>query len=64
MAEELELGINEKEFEDAQEHSKLASKESFKKDKADLVKLDVHDLAALEKNDAIPKTDDSSKFRA
>jgi alanyl-tRNA synthetase len=63
MAEELGLGINEKEFEDAQEHSKLASKGSFKKDKTDLVKLDVHDLAALEKNDAIPKTDDSYKFQ-
>jgi alanyl-tRNA synthetase len=64
MAEELGLGINEKEFEEAQEQSKIASKGSFKKDKADLVKLDVHDLATLEKNDAIPKTDDSFKFRA
>ncbi|KAG1760339.1 tRNA synthetases class II (A)-domain-containing protein [Suillus occidentalis] len=59
----LSSEFNEKEFEDAQEHSKLASKGSFKKDKADLVKLDVHDLAVLEKNDAIPKTDDSSKFQ-
>jgi alanyl-tRNA synthetase len=64
MAEELGLGINEKEFEEAQEQSKIASKGSFKKDKADLVKLDVHDIAALEKNEMIPKTDDSFKFRA
>lgn len=63
MAEELGLIINEKEFEAAQEKSKEASKGSFKKDKGDVVKLDVHDLAALEKNDAIPKTDDSPKFR-
>ncbi|OAX38373.1 hypothetical protein K503DRAFT_800484 [Rhizopogon vinicolor AM-OR11-026] len=63
MAEELGLGINEKEFEEAQEQSKIASKGSFKKDKADLVKLDVHDLAALEKNETIPKTDDSFKFQ-
>ncbi|KAF9229045.1 hypothetical protein BS17DRAFT_792059 [Gyrodon lividus] len=63
MAEELGLTINEKEFEAAQERSKEASKGTFKKDKADCVKLDVHDLAALEKNDAIPKTDDSPKFQ-
>lgn len=63
MAEELSLTINEKEFEAAQERSKEASKGTFKRDKADSVKLDVHDLAALEKNDAIPKTDDSPKYR-
>ncbi|KAH7885997.1 tRNA synthetases class II (A)-domain-containing protein [Phlebopus sp. FC_14] len=63
MAEELGMTINEKEFEAAQEQSKLASKGSFKKDKADGVKLDVHALAALEKNDAIPKTDDLPKFQ-
>ncbi|KAF9245909.1 tRNA synthetases class II (A)-domain-containing protein [Melanogaster broomeanus] len=63
MAEELSLTINETEFETAQERSKVASKGTFKKDKGDSVKLDVHDLAALEKNDAIPKTDDSPKFQ-
>lgn len=63
MAEELSLTINEKEFEAAQERSKEASRGTFKRDKADNVKLDVHDLAALEKNDAIPKTDDSPKYR-
>ncbi|KAF8140471.1 tRNA synthetases class II (A)-domain-containing protein [Boletus edulis] len=63
MAEELSLIINEKEFEAAQERSKEASKGTFKRDKADSVKLDVHDLAALEKDDAIPKTDDSPKYQ-
>ncbi|KAL4070742.1 tRNA synthetases class II (A)-domain-containing protein [Scleroderma citrinum] len=62
MAEELNMTINEKEFEAAQEQSKLASKGTFKKDKSDTLKLDVHDLAALEKNSTIPKTDDSAKF--
>ncbi|KAH7923917.1 hypothetical protein BV22DRAFT_1035825 [Leucogyrophana mollusca] len=63
MAEELGLSINEKEFEEAQEASKLASKGFAKKDKSDAVKLDVHDLAALEKDDSIPTTDDSAKFQ-
>lgn len=63
MAEEFGLGVNEKEFEEAQALSKEASKVSSKKRTLDVVKLDVHDLAALEKNDAVPKTDDSPKFR-
>ena len=58
------MTVNEKEFGAAQEQSKLASKGTFRKDKADTLKLDVHDLAALEKNSAIPKTDDSAKFGA
>ncbi|KAI0045946.1 hypothetical protein FA95DRAFT_1560637 [Auriscalpium vulgare] len=62
MAEELGLGINEKEFEDAQAASKEASKASLKKSDKDVVKLDVHDIAALEKNADVPKTDDSAKF--
>ena len=63
MAQELSLTINENEFETAQERSKEASKGTFKRDKADSVKLDVHALAVLEKNDAILKTDDSFKYR-
>ncbi|EGO00200.1 hypothetical protein SERLA73DRAFT_107224 [Serpula lacrymans var. lacrymans S7.3] len=63
MAEELHLGINDKEFEEAQEASKQASKGTLKKDSHPVIKLDVHDIAALEKNDAIPKTDDSAKFQ-
>ncbi|KAH9485322.1 Alanine--tRNA ligase [Psilocybe cubensis] len=62
MAEELGLTINEEEFEAAQAHSKEASKASTKKGSSIVVKLDVHDIAALEKNDMIPKTDDSAKF--
>ena len=62
MAEELGLGINDAEFEAAQQQSKEASKGATKKDTAEIVKLDVHDLAALEKDDSVPKTDDSAKF--
>ena len=63
MAEELGLGINKEEFEAAQARSKEASKAGVKKGDKDLVKLDVHDIAALEKNADVPKTDDSAKFR-
>ncbi|KAI0359918.1 hypothetical protein OH77DRAFT_1419277 [Trametes cingulata] len=63
MAEELGLSINEAEFEAAQAHSKEASKAGIKKGTGEVVALDVHDIAALEKNDAVPKTDDSFKFQ-
>ncbi|KAG6813654.1 hypothetical protein H0H92_008891 [Tricholoma furcatifolium] len=62
MAEELGLGVNDQEFEAAQAASKEASKATKKVGGTDLVKLDVHDIAALEANDAVPKTDDSPKF--
>ncbi|EIN11353.1 hypothetical protein PUNSTDRAFT_141744 [Punctularia strigosozonata HHB-11173 SS5] len=62
MAEELGLGVNQAEFEEAQAASKEASKASLKKGAADVVKLDVHDIAALETNPDVPKTDDSAKF--
>ncbi|KAG2015986.1 tRNA synthetase class II [Coprinopsis cinerea AmutBmut pab1-1] len=62
MAEELGLGINDAEFEEAQRKSKEASKGTAKKDTAEIVKLDVHELAILEKDDSVPKTDDSAKF--
>ncbi|KZT00869.1 uncharacterized protein LAESUDRAFT_731875 [Laetiporus sulphureus 93-53] len=62
MAEELGLGINEEEFEAAQAQSKEASKASFKTGDKDAVKLDVHDIAELEKTRRIPKTDDSAKY--
>ena len=64
MAEELGLGVNEAEFEAAQAASKEASKANAKKDTGVVVKLDVHDIAALEKMEGVPKTDDSFKFRA
>ncbi|KAJ7497173.1 tRNA synthetases class II (A)-domain-containing protein [Mycena latifolia] len=62
MAEELGLGINDAEFDAAQAWSKEASKASLKRDTTDMVKLDVHDIAALEKNSNVPKTDDTPKF--
>ncbi|KAJ7647453.1 tRNA synthetases class II (A)-domain-containing protein [Roridomyces roridus] len=62
MAEELGLGINNLEFEAAQAASKEASKASLKRGVTDTVKLDVHDIAALERNTTVPKTDDSPKF--
>lgn len=62
MADELGMTINEQEFDAAQEQSKLASKGTFKKDRTESLKLDVHALAYLEQNKAIPKTDDSFKF--
>ncbi|KAF8894893.1 tRNA synthetases class II (A)-domain-containing protein [Gymnopilus junonius] len=64
MAEELGLTINDTEFEEAQAQSKEASKASLKKASTNMVKLDVHDIAALERNDQVPKTDDSAKFSA
>lgn len=62
MAEELGLVINEQEFEEAQATSREASKASQKKHANTVVKLDVHDLATLEKSNDVPKTDDSAKF--
>jgi alanyl-tRNA synthetase len=62
MAEELGLHINEAEFEEAQALSKEASKGSTKKGSKSTVKLDVHDIATLEKSSYVSKTDDSSKF--
>ena len=61
MADELGLIVDEKEFEEAQAQSKEASKVQ-KKGNKDVVKLDVHDIAALEKNPDVPKTDDNAKF--
>lgn len=62
MAEELGLGINEKEFEDAQAASKEASKGAAKETDSQLVKLDVHDIDALDKNESVLKTDDTAKY--
>jgi alanyl-tRNA synthetase len=62
MAEELGFTVNEAEFEKAQLESKEASKGGAKKDGKAIVKLDVHDLGALEKDDSVPKTDDSAKY--
>lgn len=61
MAEERGLNINDKEVEEAQEKAREASK-GDKKATAALVKLDVHDLGALDNMNDVPKTDDSAKF--
>lgn len=62
MAEELGLGVNEKEFEEAQAASKEASRGAGKKEGGEVVKFDVHDLGHLEKDDSVPKTKDEFKF--
>lgn len=62
MAEELGLGVNNKEFEEAQTASREASKASLKVGAKDIVKLDVHDIATLENDTTVSKTDDSPKF--
>lgn len=62
MAEERGLKIDEVAVEKARLESLEASKGGGKSKDTAAVKLDVHDLGALEKNDAIPKTDDSFKF--
>jgi alanyl-tRNA synthetase len=64
MAEELGLGINDAELEEAQAWSKEASKSSAKQAGDVVVKLDVHDIALLEANTNVPKTDDNPKFSA
>lgn len=62
MAEELNLTIDEEAFLAAQAHSKEASKGAAKVGAKDAVKLDVHDIGALEKNPDVTTTDDSAKF--
>jgi alanyl-tRNA synthetase len=62
MAEELGLSIDQKEVDEAEKKHIEASK-SEKKGAALQVKLDVHDLGALEKMNEVPKTDDSAKYR-
>ncbi|ORY24753.1 tRNA synthetases class II (A)-domain-containing protein [Naematelia encephala] len=62
MAEERGLKIDEVAFEKARLESLEASKAGGKTAGGLQVKLDVHDLAALEKDDAVPKTDDSFKY--
>ncbi|KAF8342014.1 tRNA synthetases class II (A)-domain-containing protein [Cantharellus anzutake] len=62
MAEELGLKINKQQYEEAQAYSKEISKAAAKKDGKEAIKLDVHDIAALEKDDRVPKTNDGYKF--
>ena len=62
MADELGLTVDEAEFEEAQAASREASRVQ-KKGGKEAVRLDVHDIAALEKNPGVPKTDDLAKYR-
>lgn len=62
MAEEIGFKINDEQFEAAQAQSKEASKARGKKEGKEVVKLDVHDLAVLEKDSSVSKTDDSFKY--
>ncbi|CEP13586.1 hypothetical protein [Parasitella parasitica] len=65
MAEENGLEVNEKQFEAAKEAAKEKSRKVKRNvNDQDVVALDVHDLGALENNDAVPKTDDSHKYLA
>ncbi|KAK1006301.1 Alanine--tRNA ligase [Friedmanniomyces endolithicus] len=61
MAEERGLAIDDEEVAKAQEKAREASK-GAKKAAGDLLKLDVHNISALEKMANVPKTDDSPKF--
>jgi alanyl-tRNA synthetase len=62
MAEEQGLNIDEDEVSIAQEKARAASK-GDKKSSSDLVTLDVHDLATLEKMSRVEKTDDMAKYK-
>jgi len=63
MAEERGLQIDGLAFEKARLESLEASKAGGKDKGGAGVKLDVHDLAALEANPEVPKTNDSFKYR-
>ncbi|QIW95750.1 hypothetical protein AMS68_001268 [Peltaster fructicola] len=62
MAEERGLSINEAAVSEAQEKAREASK-GEKKAGAAIVKLNVHDISALEKMADVLKTDDAAKYR-
>lgn len=62
MAEERGLKIDEVAFDKARQESLEASKAGGKDKGGVSVKLDVHDLGALEANPDVPKTDDSFKY--
>ncbi|CCM06371.1 uncharacterized protein FIBRA_08629 [Fibroporia radiculosa] len=62
MADELGLNVNDEEFDAAQAQSKEASKANPKKGDKEAIKLDVHDIAELEKTLGVAKTDDTTKY--
>jgi alanyl-tRNA synthetase len=61
MCEERGLQVIDEDVAEAQEKAREASK-GVKKAGAELVKLDVHDINALERMPGVSKTDDSPKF--
>ncbi|KAK4692244.1 alanyl-tRNA synthetase, partial [Lecanoromycetidae sp. Uapishka_2] len=61
IAEEQGLNINESEVYIAREKARVASK-GAKNNASDIVKLDVHDIAALDQMNDVPKTDDTAKY--
>ena len=61
IAEEQGLNIHESEVSIAREKAREASK-GDKKNASDLVKLDVHDIAAIDKMNDVSKTDDTAKY--
>ncbi|KAI8394179.1 alanyl-tRNA synthetase [Radiomyces spectabilis] len=65
MAEENGMEVDENEFQACQEAAKNASRK-VKGGQGDqgVVALDVHDIAALDANDEVPKTDDAYKYLA
>jgi alanyl-tRNA synthetase len=63
MAEERGLSVDEEAFEKAKQESYEISKAGGKNKGKETVKLDVHDLGALEQNAEVPKTNDDAKFR-
>jgi alanyl-tRNA synthetase len=63
MAEERGLTVDEDAFEKAKQESYEISKAGGKNKGKETVKLDVHDLGALEQNADVPKTNDDAKFR-
>lgn len=62
MAEEQGLTFDQAEFDKAQAESKEASKGGPKEQALDTVKPDVHDLAHLEGDASVPKTEDKFKY--
>ncbi|RMZ78087.1 hypothetical protein DV737_g4002, partial [Chaetothyriales sp. CBS 132003] len=62
MAEERGLSIDDGEFETARLRAREASK-GEKKAGSDVLKLGVHDLAQLDANPVVGKTDDQAKYR-
>lgn len=62
MAEERGLTIDQAEVDAAAARAKEASKGGPKKGAGELIRFDVHDIAAIEANTAVPKTDDSAKY--